>query len=256
MSFVSWLRDRVGGVVDRLGLSRRTMERVRVLAMVGSVIGFVAFVSALLFPRFPAWSLGLVFGEYADLLELLVVDERTFSIITGFGLFMVSATTHLCIDAYLGALDDLDRYTAESNLRLVVLVSFIAALVTARTAVVLSGIVGPSAGGAAGFIPVSEVWISGYHIHHFFFGFAALALVGWLVLFHPAYSRLRVAVLYGVGLGIWVDEFGMLLTEGDYFAGSTYFVAIMLVSLFLAGYYWDTRRESVRERIRLRRKDH
>lgn len=227
------------------------------LSTFGTVIGLSAFISALLFPRFPAWFLGAVFGEYGHLLELLVVDERTFSVLTGFGLFAVSATLHFVIDAYIGVLDDIDRYTAESELRLVVLVSFFVALVVARTAVVLSGIVGPEASsGLAGFIPINEIWISGYHIHHFFFGFGALALAGWLLLFYGQRSRAGIAALYGAGLGILVDEVGMLLTEGDYFAGSTYFVAIMLLSLLLAGFYWDTRDIRIRRRIHLRREDH
>lgn len=89
---------------------------------------------------------------------------------------------------------------------------------------------------------MSELWLWGYHLHHYFAGFLLLAAVGWMWLLREHDHRLLGAVMYGAGLGVVMDEIGMLLTEGDYFALSTYVVAVAFLSVLLAGLYWDLRK--------------
>lgn len=235
------LRNFLASFFEKLGLDRSHLKILRSVFTVGIVTGFSATVSALLFPRFPAAFYSFLFGDSLDgFMAALGVGEQLFSLIIGFTLLSFSAILHFLIDVYFGALENVSSYSETSKLRMIVLATFFLSFVVARVAVILSGIVGPeTSSGLAGFFTVNEIWINGYHIHHFFFGFLALTLAGWLLLFRENFSKLYAAGLYGTGLGIFMDEFGMLLTEGDYFATSSYFAAITFLSLLFVGVYWD-----------------
>lgn len=221
-----------------LNPSRDRLAVARTVSTVGIILGISITLSALVFPRYPARVFGLLLGDYTDVLSLLVVSEQLFSLILGVLILVGASTSHFLLDIRMGTLGAFWEFSGDAFVRLLVLLSFSISFATARILVVLSGIVGPESGGTAWVVPVNEVWVRGYHVHHFFFGFLFLTIAGWLSLF-SSYSRSKIAVLYGVGLGIFVDEFGMLLTEGDYFATSSYFIAVVFTSLVLAGLYWD-----------------
>lgn len=242
MGSISQLREVLEDFSSGIGVDRSDLELLRSFSTLGIVIGFSATVSALLFPRFPAAFYSFVLGSYAErFMTALAVEEQLFSLIAGISLLSISSILHFLIDVYLGALEEVSSYSEKARLRMIVLSTFFLSFVVARVAVILSGIVGPeTASGKAGFITINEIWISGYHIHHFFFGFLALMLAGWLLLFRRDFSRYYAGALYGTGLGIFMDEFGMLLTEGDYFAASSYFAAMTFLSLLLVGVYWDS----------------
>jgi len=81
--------------------------------------------------------------------------------------------------------------------------------------------------------PAYQFWLKGYRVHHFFFGIGLLVIGGWLG--HIQRGRLVTKIsagLYGGGLGLIVDEFGLLLTFGDYWAIQSY-IFFVLISLFL-----------------------
>jgi len=241
MSWKEYLRSYLERIVSFLGVGRSQLELLRSFCTFGIVLGFSATISALLFPRFPAAFYSAILGDYAEVfMNALVVGEQLFSLLAGFTLLSTSLILHFLIDFYLGVLEDVSSYSEKSRIRMVVLSTFFLSFLVARVAVILSGIVGPeTTSGTAGFLPVSEIWVSGYHVHHFFFGFLALTLSGWLLLFRRNVSKYYAAVLYGTGLGIFIDEFGLLLTEGNYFASSSYFAAMTFISLLLVGVYWD-----------------
>ncbi len=74
-----------------------------------------------------------------------------------------------------------------------------------------------------------------YIVHHFYYGVALIMIAGWLSLVHKDRNVERgSAVLYGLGLGIFFDEIGLLLTEfADYWAGITYtFVVLISLTMF------------------------
>ena len=244
------LRSVLEDFFSGLDIGRSELELLRTVSTLGIVIGFSATVSALLFPRFPAVFYSAILGDYANVfMEALVVEEQVFSLIAGFSLLSSSLIVHFLIDVYLGALENVSSYSESERLRMMVLTTFFLSFLVARTAVILSGIVGPeTASGMAGWLPVNEIWISGYHVHHFFFGFLALTSACWLLLFREGFSRYYAGALYGTGLGIFMDEFGMLLTEGDYFAKSSYFAAMIFISLLLLGLYWDRMTSDARSR--------
>jgi hypothetical protein len=79
-----------------------------------------------------------------------------------------------------------------------------------------------------------------YHIHHFYFGIASLAIAGWIALVSNK-PRLHTAasILFGSGLGLVTDEIGLLLTcssdafSCNYYARQSYDFAVIIVLLFL-----------------------
>jgi len=95
------------------------------------------------------------------------------------------------------------------NLSILAMVSFIASFIIARAFTTLNP---------------DTVLISGnYHIHHFWYGLAMLAIGGWLgiSLQSERIDRLA-AILFGAGGGLIGDEVGLLLTFESYWAEITY----------------------------------
>ena len=109
-------------------------------------------------------------------------------------------------------------------IQFVILCSFIISFFIARTFVVLLDVP---------IHPAFQLWLKGYRIHHFFFGIGLLIIGGWLG--HIQSGRrmtLISAGLYGGGFGLVVDEFGLLLTFGDYWSTQSY-LFFVIFSLFL-----------------------
>ncbi len=53
---------------------------------------------------------------------------------------------------------------------------------------------------------------SGFHVHHFAYGFFVLAVSGYLALIHEGpRAKFLIALLHGLGLGLAFDEFGIWL---------------------------------------------
>ncbi|MEA1964725.1 MAG: hypothetical protein U9O41_06325 [Candidatus Aerophobetes bacterium] len=90
----------------------------------------------------------------------------------------------------------------------------------------------------------SYLYIKGYHIHHFYYGILLLIISNWLALirYKRLYRRIFKAlasIMFGGGLGLVTDEFGLLLTmefgiKGSYWAPQSYY-AIGTVSSILLG---------------------
>jgi hypothetical protein len=108
-----------------------------------------------------------------------------------------------------------------------VLYSFLLTFISARVLILLI---------MARWIPDIYVHVSGTHVHHLNVGIVLLAAVGALLLFRrPAGRALSaVAVLYGVGLGLTFDEFGMWLHLGGSYWQRASFDAIVVVAALLA----------------------
>ena len=57
---------------------------------------------------------------------------------------------------------------------------------------------------------------SGFHVHHFAYGFFILAISGYLALIHNGpRAKFLIALLHGFGLGLAFDEFGIWLRLKD-----------------------------------------
>jgi len=81
----------------------------------------------------------------------------------------------------------------------------------------------------------------GHHIHHFYFGFILISFAGWsAIVGSPKIGKEKLAVLFGAGLGLFMDEIGLLLTWGDYYSSLSYLVGVFFLGVFLAIIYFPS----------------
>jgi len=85
--------------------------------------------------------------------------------------------------------------------------------------------------------------VSDYHIHHFYLGIVLITLSNWLFLLwnrkiYIEEVKILSSILFGIGLGLITDEFGLLLTmefdiKGEYWAPFSYYLMCFLSGVFL-----------------------
>lgn len=75
--------------------------------------------------------------------------------------------------------------------------------------------------------------VGGTHIHHFTYGFVLLAVTGFIAITRDGPSPRIIALIYGIGLGLAVDEAGMWLQLSDHYYNRESYDAIILVSAVL-----------------------
>ncbi|MGC8817359.1 MAG: hypothetical protein ACP5PX_06125 [Candidatus Hadarchaeum sp.] len=104
------------------------------------------------------------------------------------------------------------------NLSVLALVSFVLAFLVARSFTTL--------------YPNIVLISGGFHIHHFWFGLAMMAIGGWIgISYRDERADRLAAILFGAGGGLIGDEVGLLLTFGDYRSGITYTLVITFIIL-------------------------
>jgi hypothetical protein len=115
----------------------------------------------------------------------------------------------------------------------VVLVFFLLTFVFVRLYVISAGF---------GIIDDPYIYIKGYHIHHLNYGIFIMAITGFLALvFQDEKDRLKIGALYGIGLGLTFDEFGMWLRlEDDYWTRASYDAIIIITLLFISFVYFPS----------------
>lgn len=89
----------------------------------------------------------------------------------------------------------------------------------------------------------SYLYIKGYHIHHFYYGILLLIVSNWMSLIRHRKLHRRLfkginSIMFGGGLGLVVDEFGLLLTmefglKGNYWAPQSYYAIVTVTSVFV-----------------------
>jgi hypothetical protein len=84
-------------------------------------------------------------------------------------------------------------------------------------------------------IPDVYLRLGGTHVHHLNYGIFLLAGVGaYLLLGHPGSRRLRwSAIVYGIGLALTFDEFGLWLHLGGSYWQRASFDAVVVIAGFL-----------------------
>ncbi len=66
------------------------------------------------------------------------------------------------------------------------------------------------------FAPEAYILWFGIHVHHFVYGFFVIAAAGYLALVHSGpRGKYLISLLYGFGLGLAFDEFGMWINLDD-----------------------------------------
>jgi hypothetical protein len=121
--------------------------------------------------------------------------------------------------------------------------SYLTAFLLIRVAVFIAGSADTEFARAAGmggtpgdrFAIGRNIILFGYHIHHFYIGILLVCFAGWIsITGSRLISRRLTAVVYGAGLGLFMDEVGLLLTWGDYYSGLSYLLSLLLGGLFLS----------------------
>jgi len=93
-----------------------------------------------------------------------------------------------------------------------------------------------------------NIIINGYHIHHFYFGVLLIAIAGWFSITGSKYfSKVKLAILYGIGLGLFMDEIGMLLSEGNYYSSLSYLLGLFLLGILINIIYFPPFWNSIRD---------
>lgn len=94
-------------------------------------------------------------------------------------------------------------------------------------------------------IPSFHLFIKGIHVHHLSYGIFILASVGyWALVNKKEKNLLRIAKIYGIGLGLTFDEFGMWLhLEDNYSLRMSYdaiiIISIIFVNIVYFGNIWE-----------------
>jgi hypothetical protein len=85
-------------------------------------------------------------------------------------------------------------------------------------------------------IPDLYLHLGGTHIHHLNYGIFLLSGVGAYLLWARPHARtlLRIAMLYGVGLALTFDEFGLWLHLGGSYWQRASFDAVVVIAALLA----------------------
>jgi hypothetical protein len=117
---------------------------------------------------------------------------------------------------------ELRRISLTIHLARHVWVAFLITFIVARTFVILM---------ALDWLPNFHVQLGATHVHHLNFGILILALVGAFLLFlRPSGRTLRAAAtIYGVGLALTFDEFGMWLRLEDVYWQRASFDAMAVI---------------------------
>lgn len=96
-----------------------------------------------------------------------------------------------------------------------------------------------------------NIILFGYHIHHFYIGFVMICYAAWMAIVHTeTMDRKLMALVFGAGLGLFMDEIGMLLT-GSYYNRMTFLLstllAVMLLNIVFFPNFWEEARENLKK---------
>ncbi|MEF8847045.1 MAG: hypothetical protein V5A57_01265 [Candidatus Paceibacterota bacterium] len=92
-----------------------------------------------------------------------------------------------------------------------------------------------------------NIILFGYHIHHFYFGIFLIAIAGWMsITDSDKIKKKGLAIMYGIGLGLLMDEIGLLLTWGDYTSSLSYLLGVLVLGIILNIIYFPSFWKKVR----------
>ncbi len=95
-----------------------------------------------------------------------------------------------------------------------------------------------------------NIILFGYHIHHFYFGVVLIVISGWLAIVgRPKVRKETLALIFGAGLGLFMDEVGLLLTWGDYASRLSYLLGVLLLAIILNLIYFPRFWRKIRETV-------
>lgn len=106
----------------------------------------------------------------------------------------------------------------------------------------------------------TSLFISDYHIHHFYTGIILLLISNWIGIFSSKEKNKRIAAfLFGSGLGVLIDELGLLLTcttitkECNYFARQSFDAFFIILAILLSILYSKPIINKIKARLKIKR---
>ncbi|MFB6175186.1 MAG: hypothetical protein ABEJ87_04375 [Candidatus Nanohalobium sp.] len=229
---------------NQLEIEEQTLRRLSsvyrgLIALIFSV-GFALAFTSLIDPSLPINIISFFFpDEPNEIAGLLRISPQILLILYGTLTVFIAFLMYL-LENYISLSTPPKKLLNSSlTLRLITIISFTTTFIAVRAIVAISGVVGPGTTGSAGGLPVIQIALPGFRVHHYIFGVLILIYTTYRMLFHENYSEKLMATLYGVGLGLFIDEIGLILSQGKYFTLSTYIFATLFATLFLTGLYID-----------------
>jgi hypothetical protein len=198
-------------------LTRPKIVRISMVSGTATIVG--ALIDAVFFLNILNIFIG---GEVVNAATLLRLGYESTLIFIGYVILLFGFLTSAF---FMLRNHKLNAPPKKLQIQFIVLLSFIISFLIARAAVVLLDVP---------INPAHQLWVKGYRIHHFFYGIAVLVIGGWLG--HIQNGRIITKIsagLYGIGVGLLVDEFGLLLTFGDYWTAQSYTFFVIISLLFL-----------------------
>jgi len=141
----------------------------------------------------------------------------------------------------------------EKDIPFLMAISYLTALFFIRVSVFLAGSGHTKFADAAkeGLKPGVQFYLGrniilfGYHIHHFYIGILLICVAAWLAIVGSRhFTRKNLAIMYGAGLGLFLDEIGLLLTWGDYYSTLSYTISLFVLGVFFNivffGNFWES----------------
>lgn len=119
----------------------------------------------------------------------------------------------------------------QRSLVFTILWSFCASFIIARTVAYLALI---------GITPDIYLHLEGNHLHHFNYGILALIIAGFASITNSIIPKKIQAIIFGLGLGLVVDEIGLLVSlQDDYWTRQVFDVAVFVTALLISIEYFS-----------------
>ncbi|MBS3781838.1 MAG: hypothetical protein KGY66_05260 [Candidatus Thermoplasmatota archaeon] len=131
-------------------------------------------------------------------------------------------------------------------------VSFLAAFIAARLWVIYfeaAGTVTPEVTYTVG----RNLVMGGYHIHHITYGIVLVSLSAWLAINYWSKNIARISsIMYGLGLGLIVDELGFIIGGIRPYQGDTevFYVAIGVIATLASIVYFPAFYRAIRRDLK------
>jgi len=97
--------------------------------------------------------------------------------------------------------------------------------------------------------------VSGYTIHHFVYGIVLVSIAGGAALIFKGYED-KLAVIYGLGLGLIFDEMGFIISGGNYWNRLSYDLIIIFSLVIINVLFFEEFWKKFRKKLKSYRKVH
>ena len=90
--------------------------------------------------------------------------------------------------------------------------------------------------------PYFQLWLFGYHLHHYYLGVISLVIAGGMIYYPDRLTHeVPALILFGSGVGLIINQVGELLTESDYWYPATWFFFFLFGMIFMILFFQQRR---------------